>query len=91
LEYLRAVCTEVSGCLVNDDGFTLTLSNEIYGIDWGTIFAPSFRAFLILLHYRRAAASSISPTEQEIQSIIPGEMPMTDLFPLDDIYVFLPH
>jgi hypothetical protein len=50
LEDLRAVCTQVSGCLVNDNCFTLTLPNEIYGIGGGTIFASNFRAFLILLH-----------------------------------------
>ena len=101
LEDLRAVCTEVSGRLVNDDGFTLTLPNEIYGIHGGcTIFVSHFRAFLILQQYRRGAAScSSSPTtttttttEQEIQSVVPGEMPRGHLLPpLDDPDVFLPH
>ena len=48
LEDLRAVSTEVSGCLVNDNGFPLTLPNEIYGIYRGAFLASNFRAFLIL-------------------------------------------
>ena len=49
LEDLRAVSTEVSRCLVYDNGFTLTLPNEIYGIYRGAFLASYFRAFLILL------------------------------------------